>query len=195
MAVCEVQSGNTFWGWSRSYPTGNLEGGALAVLRGRLQDGLTGDILESWSRNLDSLSQGGIQGVNFVTAWCLSGMKIYFSHALNSSSTLFQVLVWNTNLRLVCFKVSISHHASQERQIPAIIKQKVLLNISDYVPNCEVRRHSKEFRCTPQSPETHSSELLISLDTWNADNEFVCTAWSSTRANQIIPQYAVAEGF
>lgn len=155
MAVCEVQSGNTFWVWSRSDPTGSLEGGTLAVLRGRLQGGLTGDILESRSRHPESLSQGGIQRVNFLTAWCLSGMTIYFSCALNSPSTLFQALEWNLNPRLVCFKVSTTRHASKDWQIPATIIWKVLLNISDCIPNYAVRRHSKEFRCSLQPPEIH----------------------------------------
>lgn len=112
------------------------------------------------------------------------GLGNYFSCAFNSPSALFQTLVWNRTARLVCFKISTSRHASQDWKIPATIIWKVVLNISDCVPDCKVGRHSKEFRCTLQPPETHSSELLISLDTWNADNEFVCTARSSTRANQ-----------
>ena len=99
-------------------------------------------------------------------------MTIYFSGALNSPSTLFQALVWNLKLRLVCLKVSASHHACRDWQVPASVIQKLLLNISDCIPNCAVTRHSRGFRCALQPTEIHLSELLISPDTWNADNDF-----------------------
>lgn len=37
---------------SRSDPTGDSDSATLAVLRGRLQDGLTGDILGTWRVDL-----------------------------------------------------------------------------------------------------------------------------------------------
>lgn len=129
--------------------------------------------MKSECRNLEDISQAGVQRVSFLTEWCLFWMIIQYLGALNSCNIPFKSVVWNLNIRIICLKVSASYPASWDWQLPTTIIQKLYLNISDCIANYAAMRCSREFRCALQPSETHLSESLISPGTWNVDYD-VC---------------------
>lgn len=70
--------------------------------------------MKSECRNLEDISQAGVQRVSFLTECCLFRMTIQYLGALNSCNIPFKAVVWNLNIRIICLRVSASYPASRD---------------------------------------------------------------------------------